>query len=96
MKTINVFKRFVLTHADHTLEVFEKGIHEIKEELASHWYVKAHSTPVAAAEAEPTAEPVATVAPVAVPAVAVADPVVEAAPVEAAPEAVEPEAKKKK
>lgn len=54
MKTIHVLKAFVLTLEDQTRRVFAKGLHEVEESVASHWYVQAHSEPVAAAAAVPT------------------------------------------
>ncbi len=53
MKTINVFEDFVLTLDDHTKRAFKKGMHEVEDEIANHWYTQAHSKPIAAAEAAP-------------------------------------------
>ena len=46
-KTIHVTKPFNLTHKQgHEVKKtpFLPGVQEIDEELAEHWYVKAHST----------------------------------------------------
>lgn len=47
MKTIRVVKSFVLTLRNE-VKKFEAGVHEVEEKIANHWYVKAHSEPVAA------------------------------------------------
>jgi hypothetical protein len=46
MKEINVLKAFLLTLADHTQRAFAVGVHKVEDEIADHWYVKAHSEPV--------------------------------------------------
>lgn len=56
MKTIHVLKAFLLNLQDHTQRPFRAGLHEVEEHIADHWFVKAHSEPVAEAPApsEPT------------------------------------------
>jgi hypothetical protein len=54
MKTITVIKKFVLTLQDHTTRVFEKGVHEIEDEIAGHWFVGAHTTVAASVNAVDT------------------------------------------
>lgn len=51
MKTLNFLKTCTLTLADHTIRVFEKGVHQVEAEIADHWFVKGHVEPVAAPEA---------------------------------------------
>jgi hypothetical protein len=80
MKEINVIKAFLLTLADHTKRAFAVGIHKVEDEIADHWFVKAHSEPVAAVAPAVEPEPTPVPTPVVVP---VVEPVVEAAPVEA-------------
>lgn len=46
MKTINVQSRFAISNPDMTQTIFEPGIQEVSDELAEHWFVKAHSTEV--------------------------------------------------
>ncbi len=79
MKTINVVKSFVLTLRNEVRK-FEKGVHEVEESIAAHWYVRAHSEPVEA-PAAPAAEPTQASAP---------------APAEPAAPAAAPEAEAKK
>lgn len=45
MKEIFVHTPFVLTisHAPHRIH-FDVGVHQVTEDQANHWYVKAHST----------------------------------------------------
>lgn len=52
MIKINVLIAFVLTMADGAQKKFNAGLHEVEEEIASHWYVQAHSEPVASDDAE--------------------------------------------
>lgn len=59
MKTINVFKQFTLTLASGVQRAFAIGVHEIEAELASHWFVKAHSEPVEQLAQQPPAAAVA-------------------------------------
>jgi hypothetical protein len=50
MKEINVLKAFLLTLQDHTKKAFAVGVHKVEAEIAEHWFVKAHSEPVAAVD----------------------------------------------
>lgn len=61
MPVIEVPKKFTLTLDDHTKKHFEPGRHTVPDEIAEHWYVKAHSTAVkeeSAEDATPAASPV--------------------------------------
>lgn len=53
MAKINVLKAFRLNH-HNAIRDFKPGIVEVDQEVAEHWYVKAHSEPIAA-EAEKAA-----------------------------------------
>jgi hypothetical protein len=46
MKNINVTAAFVLTHSDGSKTAFAPGFQQVKDEIASHWYVQAHSVEV--------------------------------------------------
>jgi len=45
-KTVNITKSFTLTHKDETGALvrtpFLPGIQEVDEDLADHWYTRAH------------------------------------------------------
>lgn len=43
MPRVNIVHAFTLTHSDGKLERFKEGVHEVSDEVASHWYVIAHS-----------------------------------------------------
>ena len=45
--TIKVHTRFVLTRDDSRQTEFRVGEHRVSDEIASHWYVRAHSEPIA-------------------------------------------------
>ncbi len=47
MSLIQVTKDFVFTLEDGTMRVFKQGEHEVEDHIAAHWYVQAHSQPVA-------------------------------------------------
>ncbi len=97
MQTINVHTPFVVTHDDHSKQAFAKGLHDVTPEMAAHWYVRAHSEPVAAKEATPTeAEAEALKAAKEAEAQKLAEEAAKAADAEAIAAAPEPEAKKKK
>jgi hypothetical protein len=49
MAKINVLKPFRLNH-DNAIREYKIGVHIVADEIAEHWYVKAHSEPVADAE----------------------------------------------
>ena len=67
--TITIHTRFVLTLDDSRQIEFRAGEHEVSDAIASHWYVRAHSTPVATnPESRQSVEPVTDA-----PAVPVAD-----------------------
>ncbi len=53
MAKINILKAFRLNH-HNAIRDFKPGIVEVDQEVAEHWYVKAHSEPIAA-EAEKAA-----------------------------------------
>lgn len=62
-KTIQVAKAFLLTLEDRTTRAFAKGLHEVEEHIANHWYVEAHATVVETVEnLEAKAEQVADAA----------------------------------
>jgi len=42
MPDIEVGKKFLLTHNDGTLQVFDVGKHSVPQEVADHWFVRAH------------------------------------------------------
>jgi biotin carboxyl carrier protein len=84
MKKIKVLKSFVLTLRNE-VKKFEVGVHEVEENIAAHWYVRAHS--------EPVAEPAAEEAPAAAPAPA-AEPTQVSAPAAAEAEAKKSNSKK--
>lgn len=42
MPDIEVGKKFLLTHNDGTLQVFDVGKHSVSQEVADHWFVQAH------------------------------------------------------
>jgi len=46
MKKIEVLKGFVLHLADGSIREFKKGVHDVEEFVASHWYTLVHSCPV--------------------------------------------------
>jgi hypothetical protein len=49
MPEINVVTPFTLTLDDHTTQTFQVGKQEVSDEIAAHWYVRAHTdhaTPV--------------------------------------------------
>lgn len=52
MKTIHVHKPFKLVRANHEDQVFGVGAHEVDDDIASHWFVQAH-TAAPAPEASP-------------------------------------------
>lgn len=39
---VNIARQFDLTHDDGTVERFRPGSYDLPDELANHWYVKAH------------------------------------------------------
>ena len=50
---VHVEKKFDLQNQDGTFTTFIPGFHEVSDEVASHWYVRAHlvgSSPVMPAE----------------------------------------------
>lgn len=49
---INVIEQFTLTMADGVRKTFNRGIQDVEEEIADHWFVKAHSEPVKDKEPE--------------------------------------------
>lgn len=57
MQVINVIKDFVLTLADGTKREFKRGIQEVEDIIAGHWFVKAHSEPVNAKASEEGTDP---------------------------------------
>lgn len=53
MNTINVHTQFDLTGPDGSKKRFTKGLHkDVSDDEADHWYVKANSEQLTAAEAE--------------------------------------------
>lgn len=42
MTDIEVGKKFLLTHDDGSLQVFDVGKHSVPHEVAYHWFVQAH------------------------------------------------------
>ncbi|WP_448952137.1 STY1053 family phage-associated protein [Labrys neptuniae] len=51
MPKINVARKFTLTLDDGTVKAFAVGLHSVPDEVAAHWYVRAHLLD------EPEAEP---------------------------------------
>jgi hypothetical protein len=46
MKQITVDSAFVFTHADGKQQEFTVGVHDdVQDEVADHWYVRAHCRP---------------------------------------------------
>ena len=61
MKKINVLVPFNLLSVDGVMTPFDTGIQTVEDEVADHWYTKAHSEEVAETETPaaetPAAEP---------------------------------------
>lgn len=51
MVKINVLESFVLTEANGTRRVFERGVQRVEDRVAEHWYTKAHSERVTVGKA---------------------------------------------
>lgn len=43
MPDVMIEREFNLTHQDGTTELFPPGIYDLDDELANHWYVRAHT-----------------------------------------------------
>lgn len=43
MRTIHVHKPFKLVRANHEDQTFGPGAHEVDDDIASHWFVQAHT-----------------------------------------------------
>lgn len=46
MKFLNVLKTFRLNLMEGVIREFEAGLHEVEDDIADHWYVKANSEPL--------------------------------------------------
>lgn len=56
MAKINVTKPFVL-NMDGLHRSFGVGLHGVEDEVAEHWYVKAHSEPVETGDKKENSQP---------------------------------------
>lgn len=52
MTTVRVHTKHCIVGKDRARMTFDVGVHEVPDELAEHWYMKAHSEPVAPAPAQ--------------------------------------------
>lgn len=52
MKFLNVLKSFKLNLAEGVIRDFEAGLHEVEDEIATHWYVVANSEPLTTKQAK--------------------------------------------